>query len=512
MNGCTGINMAEKDIAKATKSLCPKCLAVIDAKIYKKNGKIRIRKLCKEHGEFDEIYWSDADLYEKFKQWRPWHGCDSCENLLAEENVLTSKQNGCPFDCGLCPEHKSTTMLAILDLTNRCDKRCDICFANAAVTGYLYEPTFEQVKQMMQMLRNEKPPCPAIQFAGGEPTMRKDFVEIVKLAKRMGFAHIQVATNGKRMSRDLKFCQAVKDAGLHTVYLQFDGFDPKLLKRIRGYNDLWEKLGAIENCRKAGIKSIILVPTVVKNQNSRQLDQIINFAAEHLDIIRGVNFQPISFCGRTEDAERELMRITIPELLDEIEEQTNRQIKKRDFYPVPFVLPISRFVQAWKGEPQLKFSVHEHCGAATFVFVQDGRFIPITEFLDVEGFMAFLDNYATTVNRTRLNKIRTSAKFLWSLGKFFKTDRAPHGFSTLKLLANVLGMGNRDSVAEFVRKSLFIGVMHFMDPYNYDLDRVRRCGIHYVTPDGRIIPFCSYNAIHRSLVEQKFAKPLRKSK
>ena len=36
--------------------------------------------------------------------------------------------------------------------------------------------------------------------------------------------------------------------------------------------------------------------------------------------------------------------------------------------------------------------------------------------------------------------------------------------------------------------------MHFMDAYNYDLERVCRCGVHYAAPDGRFYPFCTYNA------------------
>lgn len=492
MNGCTGINMAEDDIVKTTKSLCPECLAVIEADIYKKNGQIRIRKRCEKHGEFDEIYWSDAELYEKFKRWQP---TPSQEFAF----FVRPREKGCPFDCGLCPEHQSTTMLAIIDLTNRCNKRCPICFANAAVTGYIYEPTFEQVQQMMELLRKEIPPCPAIQFSGGEPTIRKDFVDIVKLAREMGFSHIQVATNGKRMSRDLEFCKRLKEAGLHTVYLQFDGFDPKLLKKIRDYNDLSEKLEAIENCREAGIKSIILVPTVVKNQNSRQLDQIISFAAENTDVIKGVNFQPISFAGRVTDEERSLMRITIPELLDEIEKQTKGQIKKKDFYPVPFVLPISHFVEAWKQMPQVEFTVHPHCGAATYVFVRNSHLIPITEFFNVEKFMDLVQETADKIKPSKFSKTVFFLKAILLIRNFYM----------IKLLINVLFKGSREAIAEFNRQTLFIGIMHFMDPYNYDLERVQRCGIHYATPDGRIIPFCSYNAIHRPEVERRFAEPLK---
>lgn len=487
-----------------TKSLCPQCLKVVDAEVYEEDGAVRIKKRCEEHGEFDDLYWSDADLYKKFARWR----YKSDEGSAGIQN--TPSDEGCPFDCGLCPEHKSSTMLALIDLTNRCNQRCPICFANAAVSGYLYEPTMEQLEQMMRLLRSEVPPCPAIQFAGGEPTLRDNFVEIVKMARDFGFSHIQVATNGVTMAKSIKFCHELKVAGLHTVYLQFDGVTEEPYKVLRGHPALKTKKKAIENCWAGEIKSVVLVPTVMKGVNDDQIGDIVRFAAERLHIVKGVNAQPISFEGRVNETERNKGRITIPDFIRLLEEQTNGEIPRESFYPVPFVLPVSHFVEAWKDKPQIEFTVHPHCGAATYVFVKDGKFVPITAFIDVEGFMEFLTESAgeTNTNHSRTRKIKATAALISALRKFIDKDKTPPGFDSLALLTNILGIGNREAVAEFHRNALYIGAMHFMDPYNFDLERVKRCGIHYATPDGRIIPFCSYNAIHRPSVEQAFSTPL----
>jgi uncharacterized radical SAM superfamily Fe-S cluster-containing enzyme len=233
---------------------------------------------------------------------------------------------------------------------------------------------------------------------------------------------------------------------------------------------------------------------------------MVRFAAQRLQIVKGVNAQPISFEGRVEDSERRAQRITIPDFIRLLEEQTNGEIPRESFYPVPFVLPISYFVEAWKRVPQVEFTVHPHCGAATYVFVENGRFIPITEFMDVEGFMEFLKETAAEMNGSKIGKIKATAALIAALRRFIDKDKAPEKFDSLTLLANVLGIGNREAVAEFHRKALYIGAMHFMDPYNFDLERVRRCGIHYATPDGRIIPFCTYNALYRSAVERAFAQ------
>jgi len=487
-----------------TKSLCPQCLKVIDADVYEEDGKILMKKSCEEHGEFDDIYWSDADLYEKFAQW------GSKDNEGSAGIQITESDKGCPFDCGLCPEHKSSTMLALIDLTNRCNQRCPICFANSAVAGYLYEPTMKQLEEMMKLLRSEVPPCPAIQFAGGEPTLRENFVEIVKMARNFGFSHIQVATNGIAMAKSVEFCHELKEAGLHTVYLQFDGVTEEPYKILRGYPALKTKLKAIENCWAGEIKSVVLVPTLMKGVNDDQMGDMVRFAAKNLHIIKGVNVQPIAFEGRVDESERKKGRITIPDSIKLLEEQTDGEIPRESFYPVPFVLPISYFVEAWKDIPQLEFTVHPHCGAATYVFVEHGKFIPITEFIDVEGFMEFLKDASTEMTRSKLGKIRAVAGFVSALRKFIDKDKMPKGLDDT--LEGVLRTGDREAIAEFHRKALFIGIMHFQDAYNYDLERVKRCGIHYATPDGRIIPFCSYNAIHRPLVEKAFSTPLHEPK
>ena len=487
-----------------TKSLCPECLEVIDAEVYEsEGGEILIKKKCEKHGEFDDVYWSDASLYHKFAKWR-YEGKAGI--------TLTKTDKGCPFDCGLCPEHKSSTMLALIDLTNRCNQRCPTCFANAAVTGYLYEPTMEQLREMMIMLRSETPPCPAVQFAGGEPTIRDGFVDIVKMARELGFSHIQVATNGIALAKSEQFCHRLKEAGLHTVYLQFDGVTEEPYKKLRGIPALKTKLKAIESCRRGGIKSVVLVPTLMKGVNDDQMGDIVRFAADNLDVVKGVNAQPIAFEGRIDESERKKGRITIPDFMKLLEEQTDGEIPKESFYPVPFVVPVSYFVEAWKGVPQLEFTVHPHCGAATYVFVEDGKFIPITEFIDVEGFMEYLLNAAEEINKSRFVKIKAITRLASALRKFIDKDKAPKGIESLTLLEGVLGVGNREALAKFHRKTLFIGAMHFQDAFNFDLERVKRCGIHYATPDGRIIPFCSYNAIHRPSVEKAFSVPLHSTK
>jgi len=486
---------------RLTKSLCPECYAVIDASIIHENGRIMLEKTCKEHGFFKEVYWSNADQFKRFERY--WHDGEGIEN----PNV---SNGNCPNACGICPSHKTTTILANIDVTNRCNQRCPVCFANASASGYIYEPSLEQIRNMMQILRNEKPiPCPSVQFAGGEPTMRKDIVDIIRMAKEFNFTQIQIATNGIKLAKSIGLCQELKKAGLNTVYLQFDGVTQQPYLINRGYNALPFKLKAIENCRISGLSSVCLVPTLAKGVNDNEVGDIIRFAADNMDTIKGVNFQPVSFAGRIHREERMEKRITIPHLLELIEEQTNGDITSEDFYPVPFVTPISHFATAQEGVQNVEFTVHPHCGAGTYIYVEDGKMIPITRFIDVEGLLEHIDELASNDNKWKsLARIKRLSSLIKALPKYIDTKKAPKSVDVKKLFINVFKDGTGEATKEFHRHTLFIGAMHFMDAYNIDLERVQRCGIHYVTPDGRIIPFCTYNIIHRAEIEHKFSKPL----
>ncbi|APH38706.1 tetraether lipid synthase Tes [Methanohalophilus halophilus] len=484
----------------STKSVCPECKEVIEASIFENNDRVLMEKECPEHGKFEEVYWSDANLYRKFQKYR--------HEGNGVSNPLTSDDEGCPLSCGLCPSHKTTTLLANIDVTNRCNLNCPICFANAKTRGFIYEPTFQQIENMLKILREEKPtPCPAIQFSGGEPTVRDDLPAMIQKAKEMGFVQIQIATNGVRIAKDIEFARKLKNAGLHTIYLSFDGVKEETYQKIRNFNALPVKEKAIGNCREAGIHSIVLVPTLVKGENDDQLADIVRFATDKLDVVKGINFQPVAFTGRIDRQSREKQRFTIPDLIKGLADQTSGEVAENAWYPIPFVVPISRFIEGVQGKYLPEFTVHPHCGAATYLFVEEGRIIPITDFLDVEGFIELLDDATQDLNGTKARNLINLARVVREIPKLVDQEKAPKSINITKMLINIIKEGEREVTSQFHRKSLFVGAMHFQDLYNFDLERVCRCGIHYATPDGRIIPFCSYNAFHRDEVEGQFLKP-----
>ncbi|OUJ19506.1 7,8-dihydro-6-hydroxymethylpterin dimethyltransferase [Methanonatronarchaeum thermophilum] len=507
-------------LPKKTKSICPECKEVVEAEIRPVNGEVHLFKECSEHGEFSDVYWSDREMFERFNEY--------CYDGRGVNNPQTVVDHGCPSDCGLCPEHKSHTSLANIDLTNRCNLSCSFCFAHAEARGYVYEPSYETIVEMLRALRKEEPvPTPAVQFSGGEPTLREDLPKIVEKAKEMGFKQVQIATNGIKLGTDPELAKTLKEKELSTAYLHFDG----LTEDVEPYLNIKKK--AIQNCRKAGL-GLVLVPTVIKGKNDDQLFKLIEFAAKNVDIIRGVNFQPIAFTGAASDEkERKNKRFTIPDLTKKLEQQSNQEIKQNDFYPVPSVIPISKVVEAFTEKPQVEFSSHPHCGAATYLFIHNNKITPINRFVDVKKFFQTLNNLANEIETgilfrmsdhlgngraskmsENIGKTKAVTKALRRINKTIDKQKQPEGLNFGQKIKRIFKEQNYDAVGDFHWDTLFIGTMHFQDNYNYDLQRTKRCVIHYATPDGQIIPFCAYNSgpTYRQKIEQKHSTPLKKWK
>ncbi|MBQ2613008.1 MAG: radical SAM protein [Methanobrevibacter sp.] len=497
---------------KNTKSLCPECGRPVDAEVYDEGGKVYIKKTCSVHGEFINTYWNDVETYDRVKDYEP--------SITSVENPSVDDISTCPSNCGLCSKHETSTVLGLIDVTNRCNLKCPVCFANAAASGRLFEPTQDEIRQMLKNLRSLKPhPTPAVQYAGGEPTVRKDIVELVKMAKDEGFTHVQIATNGLKLAMKENLAKELKDAGLNTVYLAFDGVTPEPYINNRGRDLLPYKLDAIENCRKAGL-GIVLVPTLIKGVNDHQVGDIIKFAFDHNENIYGVNFQPVSFAGRTPSDQVEKQRITIPDFIQIIEDQTDGDVKTTDFYPPSSVEPIAKFIGALEGgEPTVTLNCHQHCGIATYVFREKtegsgkDKLIPINDFIDVDGLFKKLDELAEKLKKGGFGrKQRVLASATKAIPKLIYSDKTPKNLDVKRIILNVFTKRSYSALGDFSKDAMLISCMHFMDPFNFDEDRVKKCVIHYATPDGRIIPFCTYNSMYRENVEEKFSTTFKGSK
>jgi hypothetical protein len=503
------INPIPGDVPYRTISLCPECTAKVEAEVLEKDGKIIMEKTCPEHGFFKDVLLSDAEYYHRMMAWNRDVG-------KGVSNPAVPDAKACPDDCGMCNLHVSHPVLNNVDLTNRCNLSCPICFANANVQDYIYEPSYEQIVQMLQTLRDSRPVSGrVVQFAGGEPTLHPDWFRILKKSNEMGFSHVQCATNGIKFADDPSFAEKSREAGLHTLYLQFDGLDPALYEKIRGRKDLLDvKMKAIENVRKAGLK-IVYVPTIVGGLNDDQVPKIVQFALDTIDVCSGISFQPVSITGRIDEAAREKMRFTLSDLANRVNELG--YTTKDDWFPLSCTTPITELIQALRNEDNVMVSCHPLCGIGTYFFVdQNKKPTPVTRFLNIKGLFDDIQKQAEKLkNKTTFKTLYSNlSKFslFSSANKHFDQSKAPEGLTLTKLGQTIEGLldkkaGRGANDGTYTYKTLMVAGMHFMDSYNYEVERVKRCVIIYSAPDGRLYPFCAYNSgvCFRNGIEKQFS-------
>jgi hypothetical protein len=440
-------------------------------------------------------------------------------------NPIVPDGKRCPEDCGICNMHHSHTALANVDLTNRCDMTCPVCFANANAAGYVCEPDLVDIRRMLQNLRDMKPvPAKVVQFAGGEPTIHPQFHKICAMAKEMGFWHIQVATNGKNFS-NYEFAKKAKDSGLHTLYLQFDGVTDDVQFKTRAERIVDIKRKVVENCRKTGLR-IVLVPTLIKGVNDHQVGDIVRFAIENVDVITGISFQPVCFTGRINERNRLEKRYTMTHLALDVEKQTGLVPARGGWLPLGCTSPFSKLSEALSGEPAMTITCHPDCGNGAYLFVEPHEkkeVRALTEFFDLRSALVDIQNLATKVKADNEKRggapghnLMGKARVLGILRKHFNARKAPKGLTFMRLLG-VLDGYKEKSVSQDPNHhtkngypTVFVAGMHFQDPYNYDIERVKRCIIHYSARDGRIYPFCTYNSgpYYRERVEESISVSL----
>ena len=436
----------DSKVISTTESLCPECLGRIPADLIKRDENTYLRKTCTEHGTFETVIWRGSPAYETW---------ETTKIPTYPEKPFTTVKLGCPYDCGLCPDHRQQPCCVLLEVTQRCDLGCPLCFANAGGRPE-NDPDLPTIRSWFQNLMSAGGPF-NIQLSGGEPCLREDLPDIIALGKLLGFSFFQVNTNGLRLATDIDFLKKLKDAGLSTVYLQFDGTHDAVYEKIRGHKLLLPKTAAIDNCAKLQI-GVVLVATIVPGINSSELGRILNFALRYHPMVRGVHFQPVSYFGRYPKPPQDSDRITLPEVITLLEEQTGGLVKKENFKPS-------------SGE-------NAHCSFhGNFVVMPDGALKPLSRHEPDS-----CCSRPITAQEGRI-KAQDFVSRIWAA--------PPEDASTQ---TNIPRLGEWDTFLTRARTHMFsISGMAFQDSWTVDLARLRECYILTVAPDGRLVPFCAYN-------------------
>ena len=439
-----------------TTSLCETCLQLVPAKIIAEEERVFYLKRCRDHGVQKTLICDDLGYWKAQRDW-----------LKPGDRPLTAQtrtEHGCPYDCGLCPDHEQHSCLAILEVTDACNLTCPVCYADSSVKRNSHR-SLAMIEGMLDTLVRSEGEPDLVQFSGGEPTLHPDFFAIVAAAKRRPIRHLMINTNGIRIAREAGFADRLAEfMPRFEVYLQFDSLDPAALLDIRGADLSRIRIEALEALERARI-STTLVVTVKKGVNDTHIADIIRFALQWR-CVRGVTFQPIQDAGRNEGFEPGPHRIVLSEV--------RRRIAEAGVFALEDLIP-------------LPCNPDQIC--IGYGLRQGARVIPVTSLLPRELFVAEVPN---TVTFEAFPELRRRIFDLLSLS----TAQA----DTSDRLASLLCCLPQAAVPQDVtyENTFRVVVSQFLDRFNFDLGSVKRSCVHFVEPDGRIYPFDTFNTFYRA--------------
>ena len=491
----------------ATTSLCPECLKVVPAKIIAREGRVYFRKHCPQHGMRDDFVCSNDRLFDRMEYSLPGR---------IPHRYAMEPQRGCPYDCGLCTEHEQHTCVAVLEVTSSCNLKCPLCYA-ASGPGGTHLSLAECTRAIDYLVEYEGRP-EILQLSGGEPTVHPDFAEVFEYACGQPIDIVMINTNGIRMSKDAKLRELLSRYRKRSeVYLQFDGFDDEIYQHLRGENLLETKLQAIDLLAEAGV-NVTLVCTV-DEKNLDQVGRVVEFGMSR-PTITGVSFQPATYTGRYMTPESLENRVTFPDVIAAIAEQTGNQQTgmqwmESDFLPLP--------------------CAHPNAHSLAYAYREGTSAISLARLIDFENHLDLLAN-GITFNRQSARGLID--KFLsrqacgtgqdCGCGPPTSPDHAsisptairpPMQVSASQQNAlNTMHQINSDSsihdpgspqalAASFFQRAVSedlspsdmfrITTTSFMDAYNFDVRQLMKSCVHHLLPSGHLIPFSAYNVLYR---------------
>lgn len=502
-----------------TKSLCPECLAVVPAEIVDRTGRVYFRKRCPTHGVREDFVSGDAAWFDRHVSQAP--------GKVPLRHAVEPRL-GCPLDCGMCTEHQQHTCLALLEITSSCNLKCPMCFASSAPGGV--HLSLEDCRRAIDHLVAAEGEPEVLQLSGGEPTIHPRVLDVVDYACRQPIDVVMINTNGVRLGRDPAFVDALAEHRDRVeVYLQFDGFDDRCYRSLRGADLLATKLAAIEACGAAGI-NMTLVATLEAGVNfsDAALAELVDFAAER-PWIAGVSLQPATYVGRCPEPATLESRVTLPDAIHAIDRGTGGRLAESDFTPLP--------------------CAHPNAHAIAYAYRSAGRVTPLARLIDLAE---HIDLLSGRITYTRPRARRLIEEFLsrqccpdgsCGVPTFGVPEdaeasrppgRQPNGFAALPIVdpkpaaapAANAGQGGTHAQAgaacavdaaarselgaigaEFVERALAerlnpsdvfrVTITSFMDAYNFDLRQLMRSCVSFVLPSGHLIPFSAYNVLYR---------------
>jgi 7,8-dihydro-6-hydroxymethylpterin dimethyltransferase len=450
-------------------SICSTCYRKVEGKIVFQAGSVYMLKRCPLHGDERVLLADDVEYYRR------------CREVFIKPPEMPLRFNtpvrwGCPYDCGLCADHQQHSCLSLIEVTDHCNLQCPICYAGSGPSRQQYR-ALDHIQHMIDaVVRNEGEPD-VVQISGGEPTIHPEFFAILDRAKAAPIRHLMVNTNGIRIATDQAFAKRLAEyMPDFEVYLQFDSFERGPLMELRGADLRDVHRRALDRLNELGV-STTLVVTLKKGLNDGEIGRIIDFALEQ-PCVRGVALQPIQAAGRLEAFNPATDRLTLSEVRRRILEQTS-VFRPEDVLPVP---------------------CHPDSLAMAYALKCDGKVMPLTGLIDPK---TLIEAGRNTIVYEQDDAVREG------VFRLFATNHSPEsGAGSLRDLLCCLP--RLDAPSQLGYQNIFrVIIMQFIDAFSFDVRSVKKTCVHIVHPDGRLIPFDTYNLFYRDDLERTRLAPLR---
>ena len=444
-----------------TKSICPVCKVVVDGEVNIRDNRVLLRKRCPEHGVFEALLYSDAEMYMASLRFN--------KPGTIPLQTQTDVRDGCPLDCGLCPDHKQHACLGIVEVNSGCNLDCPVCFADSGHQPDGFSLTLEQVETALDAFVAAEGDPEVVMFSGGEPTIHPQILDFIRMAQDKGIGLVTLNTNGIRLAHDRKFMAALGELKPR-IYLQFDGLDERTHLAMRGRDLRDAKQRALDNCAAEGLV-VTLVAAIERGLNEGEIGDIVRFGMAH-PAVRAVAFQPVTHSGRhiAFDATN---RVTNADVIHALADQLPQWFRTSDFVPVPCCFPT--------------------CRSITYALVDGDNVVPVTRLLDVEDYLDYVANRVMPDA-----SIRQALEKLWSASAFAgspATDSYLDKLAETDLSCVACGIDSPAALDELANKVFMIVIQDFQDPYTLNVKQLMTCCVEEITPDGRLIPFCAYNSV-----------------
>jgi hypothetical protein len=457
-----------------TGSLCPVCLRRIAAERVLEDNVVYLCKSCPEHGPFKTVIWRGLPSYQSWGE--------AAGRLSAPPPACSAAAAGqCPFNCALCAGHLQHAGAVELEVTERCNLTCPVCCSAAGANPTLNptpDPSLSQIDAWCRTLLASGRAF-GIHLTGGEPTVRHDLAEMIRRVRALSFHYVQLNTNGVRLALEKEYASELKEAGLSAVALQFDGVTEEVFEAIRGRHLLETKLAAIQNCAEQQL-DVVLVPTLIPGVNTGQIGDILRTATALSPTVRAVHFQPISYMGRYPGLPQNADRITLPEIMQLIEQQTAGQFAAASFRPASAENPYCAFHGRFWLQPG--GGVIPTARPAHLACCRPAQPAPL------DAFPSQLNGFPEG-NQELFSPQKEPASQKKELSSGQKELSSPQEEPAAG--QEELFRGQREPAGQ-QKQAFCISAMAFQDAWNLDLEHLDKCFLHALSPARELVPLCAH--------------------